>query len=299
MDQDKLDFELVCAARNQLGESGRFDKATGQFDWVDIPRKALHSLSPEGRHTQQPIESEPGFAVRTDDGHRLVGAEDRLMLLDGTNRSLGINGVGGDTRINDGAVHPDGTCVVFGALHQGESESVSGMWIAGNDVRRLPYTFIVFNGPAFSLAGDRIYFADSPHGIIWTAPFDRKELSLGERSVFARVEPENGLPDGMIVDDEDHLWSAHWDGWRLTRYRPDGSIDRVIKTPVARPTSVAFAGPDRRRLVVTSAALDSPSEVQSPGEISHGDVFSIDVGVSGPPNPRLHNDRLLALFTED
>ena len=64
---------------------------------------------------------------------------------------------------------------------------------------------------------------------------------------------EAGVPDGMTVDAEGFLWNAHWDGWRVTRYAPDGRIDRVITLPVPRPTAPAFGGEDLTTLYITSA----------------------------------------------
>jgi len=55
------------------------------------------------------------------------------------------------------------------------------------------------------------------------------------------------------VDSEGFIWSAHWDGWRITRYDPDGKAERVIPLPVGRPTSCAFGGPELNQLYITSA----------------------------------------------
>ena len=33
-------------------------------------------------------------------------------------------------------------------------------------------------------------------------------------------------------------------GWRIIRYTPEGTVDRVVEMPVQRPTSCLFGGPD-------------------------------------------------------
>jgi sugar lactone lactonase YvrE len=92
------------------------------------------------------------------------------------------------------------------------------------------------------------------------------------------------VPDGLTVDAEGGVWSAKWDGWRLVRYAPDGSVDRVVPMPVQRPTSVAFGGPDLATLYVTSAriGLDGAALRQAP---LAGALFSLDPGVRGLPEP--------------
>jgi hypothetical protein len=56
-------------------------------------------------------------------------------------------------------------------------------------------------------------------------------------------------------------WNAHWDGWRITCYRPDGKVERVLKVPVPKPTAVAFGGKDMKRLYITTASIGM-SEVE-------------------------------------
>ena len=197
----QVTFELLCAAGNRLGEGIRYDRGSDTLDWVDIPDRLLHELGPNGVHRRQPVAVEPGFAVRNVHGDMLIGGDSALVLkTDMGDGTLSIEDATPDTAINDGAVHPDGSCLVFGSRHRDESAARGRMWIATDTVRRLPHAFTVFNGPAFSPSGDRLYFADSPEGIIWTAPFDRDALDVGPRTIFAQVPSAIGFPDGMVVD---------------------------------------------------------------------------------------------------
>jgi sugar lactone lactonase YvrE len=92
-------------------------------------------------------------------------------------------------------------------------------------------------------------------------------------------------PDGGTVDAEGFLWSANFDGGCITRYAPDGSIDRVIQMPVQRPTSCAFGGEDFSVLYVTSASLDLTEQQRIEAPLAGG-VFMVDAGVKGLAEPR-------------
>jgi len=86
------------------------------------------------------------------------------------------------------------------------------------------------------------------------------------------------------VDAEGFLWVAQWNGWRVVRYDPDGAIERVIRMPVARPTSCMFGGPDLRTLYVTSGTMRmAPQEIAA--QPRAGNLFAIDAGVQGLPEP--------------
>jgi sugar lactone lactonase YvrE len=92
------------------------------------------------------------------------------------------------------------------------------------------------------------------------------------------------MPDGMTVDAEGGVWSCHWDGWCVTRYDPDGTVDRVIEVPVPRPTSVAFGDPDFGTLYITSASLDLSRQQLKQAPMS-GSLFACRPGPRGLPEP--------------
>jgi sugar lactone lactonase YvrE len=91
-----------------------------------------------------------------------------------------------------------------------------------------------------------------------------------------------GVPDGSCIDEDDCLWNAEWGAGRVTRYRPDGSIDLQIELPVSQPTCVGFGGPDNSFLCVTTAR-DELSAEQSSQQPQAGHLFIYKTGFRGSP----------------
>ena len=89
-------------------------------------------------------------------------------------------------------------------------------------------------GIDWSPANDCIYFSDGPRHEIYCADFDLASGSIGRRSVFARVPDGIGRPTGLAVDRDGYVWNTLSEGWRATRYAPDGAVDRVVQLPVSR-----------------------------------------------------------------
>lgn len=72
----------------------------------------------------------------------------------------------------------------------------------------------------------------------------------------------------------------------MARFRPDGTLDAIVKLPVSRPTSCAFGGSVLKTLYVTTArqGLD---EAQLQREPLAGAVFAYETAVSGHSAGRL------------
>ena len=104
--------------------------------------------------------------------------------------------------------------------------------------------------------------------------------TISNRRPFVHVPEEEGFPDGHTVDSEGFLWSAHWGGWKVTRYDPTGKMEREIRLPVANVTSCAFAGDDLDELYISTAwiALDEEARKEQP---LAGDLFRVKLGVKG------------------
>ena len=142
--------------------------------------------------------------------------------------------------------------------------------------------FNISNGLGWSPDDRLFYFTDSGARRIYVYDFDIDSGSIANRRIFVELPEGVGTPDGLTVDADGFVWSAHWDGWCITRYAPDGKVDRVINLPVPRPTSCAFGGPDFTTLYVTSARIRLSAQQLAEAPLS-GSIFAIRTGVTGLP----------------
>ena len=282
---------LHCKARNALGESPLWDPEAEALVWVDIPRNRVMRLAEAGGEPEiLRLPEAAGSVARIAGGGYLVAAGRSLYRISFERgeyaKLLAIDAMDLSSMLNDGRADRGGR-FVFGSKHTGESEPKGAMFSFGHGagLQELHAPFTVFNGPAFSREGERVYFADSLRGRIFRAPYDTVTGRMGEPEVFARVPGAAGYPDGMTVDSEDCLWNAHWEGWRLTRYRPDGSVDRVVEVPLCRPTSLCFGGAGLTTVFVTSAAPAEGIPNSDGDRIADGDVVRFRVDVPGLVEP--------------
>lgn len=285
------DVALHFPAGNVLGEGPLWDPDGEALAWVDIPRGRVMRLAANDRDPQVLQLPEPaGCVARLPDGEFLVAGGRSLYRVSFARgeyeKLLAIGLMDPSTIANDGAADPGGR-FVFGSKHEEHSEPRAAAFSFGGGagLRTLHAPVTIFNGPAFGRGGDRIYFADTLEGLIFRAPYDPATGRMGEPEVFVRVPAATGYPDGMAVDSEDCLWNAHWDGSRLTRYSPDGSIERVVELPVRRPTALCFGGAGLRTVFVTSAAPDEGVPAREGDGIFDGDVVRFRVDVPGLPEP--------------
>jgi sugar lactone lactonase YvrE len=81
------------------------------------------------------------------------------------------------------------------------------------------------------------------------------------------------------------LWSAQPGTGRITRYHPDGTVDRIVQLPARDVTALCFGGDDLRTLYVTSATqkLNDAELLAAP---LSGSVFSIRCAFAGLPASR-------------
>jgi xylono-1,5-lactonase len=272
---------VARAERDRLGEGPLWSPRDNALYWVDILGQLLWRLrleTGEIRSWAMPemigwvIErrDRPGFVAGFQSGFAELSLDPvTISRLADPEPELPAN------RLNDAVADAAGR-IWAGTMPVTADRPTGSLYRfdPGGTVTRLDSGYIVTNGPAISLDQKLLYHSDTGRGIIYRFPL-RDEGSLGQRSEFIRFAPDWGHPDGMTVDAEDHLWVAHWGGSRISRFAPDGTLDRTIPLPASQITSCAFAGSNLNRMFVTSAAVDRAEEPLA------GCLFEVDPGVRG------------------
>lgn len=119
---------------------------------------------------------------------------------------------------------------------------------------------------------------------------------MSARRVFARCPakvPGDALhgyrcrPDGAALGVEGAYWVVMFEGARLLRLSPRGSIDREISLPVRRATMPRFGGPDLKTFYITTAQNQRPP-TELLAEPLAGWLLSLRVDVPSLPVNFLH-----------
>ena len=272
-----------------LGEGPTWSAADNCLTWVDILAPAvLRSDASTGMTTSVRMPELIGAIVPRRRGGFVAAMQGGFKAVD---LATGATSMIADPEANrPGNRFNDGKCdkrgrFWAGTLAMDTSPEAGSLYRLDADgrVSVMETAIHVSNGLGWSPDDRRFYFTDTGRRSIFVYDFDLDSGEIHNRRLFASVPEDSGSPDGLAVDAEGFVWSAHWDGWCITRYDPDGKVDRVIHLPVPRPTSCVFGGPDLTTLYVTSARIRLSAQQLAESPLS-GSVFAVDTGVRGLPD---------------
>ncbi|XP_015110080.1 regucalcin isoform X2 [Diachasma alloeum] len=114
----------------------------------------------------------------------------------------------------------------------------------------------ISNGLCWSNDNQTFYYIDSPTFEVVAYDYDIDTGDISNKRVVFNLKEYNipGIPDGMTIDNDGHLWVAVCDGSRILEIDPESKkLLRTVTMPASRITSVVFGGPNYDILYVTSA----------------------------------------------
>lgn len=278
--------KLVWPVGALLGEGPAWFPQEQALRFVDIKGGKLHKFVPgTGALETLEVGGMPSFILPEDGGGLLVGSIDRLHRLEADALGTVVAQVAMPVhnRTNDATVDAKGR-IWFGTMDNEENVPSGRLYcLDAGELHDMGQDAVVTNGPAITTDGQTLYHVDSGNRRIW-------RLRLGDgpcvqsREVFLQLGEDDGYPDGVVLDSEDCLWVALWDGWAVRRYGPDGTLLMQVDLPCARVTKIAFGGADLRKAYVTTArvGLDAAALESQP---LAGALFAFDAQVAGRPLP--------------
>ncbi len=181
-------------------------------------------------------------------------------------------------RWNDAKVGPDGEMWI-GTKASGETDRVGLHRISadGSEITRVLSAMKLSNGMDWSPDGQIFYLLDTVALALYAFDYANGAISNQRLAMTFRAEAQQ-YPDGMTVDSEGCLWIAFWNGSCIRRYSPDFQLIETLNFPVRFVSSCAFAGPDLKTLVVTTAVGDDGWHDEHE---TAGMTFIVDTDVTG------------------
>ena len=284
--------EVVAGGNAILGESPLWSPAEAALYWVDINNPTIHRLDPaSGARERWHIETEIGSIGLAGPGRMVAGLRTGAHYVDlETGKIEPICDPEGEgrfnrNRMNDGKIDRAGRFWV-GTMNDPGHQPLGTLYRIDRDGGAAPVLggIRVPNALCWSPDSRVMYFTDSYSHQIWAFDFDLETGAMENKRVFAAIAEDAGVPDGATVDADGFVWCAHMFGSRVSRYAPDGSLDRTIALPVPQVTSCAFGGADLETLYITTASLRMDRAALAEQPLA-GALFAVDPGVRGLPEP--------------
>jgi sugar lactone lactonase YvrE len=245
--------------RDLLGEGLLWSARDNAVYWTDILAPALNRLSlADGSVQRWPMPEYIGWVIERRGGGFIAGLKSGFFELD--LEPFALRAIVNphpdipDNRMNDAKADAQGR-IWAGSMPFGADKPSGKLHRLDADrtLHTLDDGYFVANGPTFSLDQTWLYHTDTVKGLVYRFAL-AADGTLGPRETFITFEKDWGRPDGMTTDADGHLWIAHWSGSRISRFTPDGRMERSIVLPASQITNICFAGETLDRMFVTSAA---------------------------------------------
>lgn len=278
-------MRAATEGRFELAEGLLWDADRQRILWVDIlGREVLEGELDDGTITEitrHSFDRMVSAIQLTEDGDLLVAAQDELLLLQrdgGRTPIIRVLKHNEARRTNDTGIDPDGRVLVGTLSMAGSSDTEVLLRLeCDGSFTELDGDLTLSNGLAWSTDGTRMFSVDTLRRIIYV-----RDYPSGPRRVHVHVD--EGFPDGIAMDEEDHLWVALWGAGAVVRYAPDGREVERLTVPAPHVSNIAFVGLDLRTLAISTATAELDAE-QLRAHPDSGRLFTTSTDVAGIPMP--------------
>ena len=249
--------ELLFDTGNTLGEGPLWHPEKSCLYWVDIEAQFLYrSDTALNSYTRTSFDTPIGAFCFTKEGGFLLATGQGFLAWDGLNTQPIWNPLPprSNVRLNDGKVDPAGRFWA-GSIDTEQSQAELYRLDPDGAQHTLLKNLGIANGLDWSPDRKTMYFTDSSQYTIFSFDYYLETGAIGNQRPFLQLPRTSAeiVPDGLCVDAEGCLWSAHWNGWQVVRYSPAGVPLLTIRLPAQRVTSCCFGGERGDLLFITTA----------------------------------------------
>jgi len=274
----------------RIGENPLWHPTHRKLYWCDIPFGRLYAFDPETRATELLRDGADdgtligGFTIQHDGALLLFMRNGRIdrWTAASSQTLIAPRPDHAGMRFNDVIADPAGRvfCGTMPFAEPLDGTRPGNLYRLDHDATLTPVLTNVLcsNGLAFTRDARHLFHTDSLRRTITRFDYDLATGTLSRPVPFITTHEQDGLPDGLTIDAEDHLWSAHWGGHCIIRYTPDGREQSRIALPTSRVSSLTFGGDDLCTLFITTATEEPPAT-----HVLDGALFMTHLSTQGAP----------------
>lgn len=250
-----------------LGEGPVWDAVQKVICWVDILNGIIHEYSPEKNiHKTIHVHQIIGTVAVCTDGNFIAALQNGFAFVNRASGEIKMmhdpeNHLPGN-RFNDGKCDPAGRFWA-GTMALSEEAGAGSVYTIEKNVGVIKKIdkVSISNGIAWSADHTILYYIDSTSFKVVAYDYNKTTGHISNKRTIITIKAEDGVPDGMTIDNEGMLWIAHWDGWQVTRWNPaTGEKLFHFRLPVGRVTSCTFGGENLEDFYITSAKVGLTEE---------------------------------------
>lgn len=289
---DQMVARPVSRERVELGEGCRWDEQTQTLLWVDVFTGRLFQSQYDGGElvTSSVVHIDGHLTavapLRDRERGWFVAANQGVGYLDRAGNHTVVAEPEahqqGRVRTNDAACDPAGRFWVGSMAYDATPGAGSLYRVEGEQYQRVWGDLTISNGLGWSPDGTRMYHVDSGTSTLRVSDFDVSKGTVTNPRPLVVLEPGDGVPDGLCVDQAGDLWVAIWGGSQVRRYSPQGELLATVGVAASQPSCCTLGGPDGRTLFITTARADLSDDALAT-QPDAGRLFAVEVDTPGLP----------------
>ncbi len=279
-----INAELLFKTNNILGEGPQWHPDESCLYWVDIEAQRLyHSDGALKSFTYTRFDTPIGALGFRKAGGFILATGQGFQTWDGKQLDIIWNPLPSRpaVRMNDGKVDPAGRFWA-GSIDTDQHQAELYRLDPDGNQHTLLKDLEIANGLDWSPDRKTMYFTDSGQYTIFAFDYDIETGAINKPRSFLQL-PKTSVgivPDGLCVDAEGYIWSAHWNGWSVFRYNPNGVPVLRVKVPAQRVTSCCLGGSNGDLLFITTARTGlTPAVLENQPQA--GNVFVVQTQTTG------------------
>ena len=279
--------ELLYQARSETGNAALWHPDRKSVFWVDTEYNLLHEYIPSiDKCNSWKFTSTVGSVVPETAKTVILALSDRIIRFntetDEKENIAFIDVENGHLRCNDGKCSPNGKLWIGTTSYNYEKGAGSAYCVhPDGKVDQMFKGLTAANGLVWSKNHQFMFHNDVSNKVVKRYRYDIKTEDVIHNGVAINIPNGTGIPEGIIIDQQDNLWIPQRGGFGVYCYNPyTGQLVAKVNVPTPNVTSCTFGGENLDTIFITTSRKGLTKEELEKYPLS-GSIFTCQIAPIG------------------